>query len=74
MPDLFEDGEPLYWADNEDDVKVLGLYTTRALAEARIEHYRELPGFRESPGGFAVHPYPLDQRRWLRGFQAPPGS
>jgi hypothetical protein len=69
VPDLFEDGEPLYWDDNEDSVKVLGLYTTPALAEARIEHFRELPGFRETPGGFAVHPYELDQPLWLRGFR-----
>ncbi|MFG2848185.1 hypothetical protein ACGF12_34205 [Kitasatospora sp. NPDC048296] len=74
VPDLFEDGEPLVWDDNEDCVKVLGLYTTLALAEARIERARELPGFRETPDGFIVHPYVLDQPRWLHGFQLPPGS
>lgn len=71
VPDLYEDGEPLYWDDNEDSVKVLGLYTTRALAEARIEHFRELPGFREAPEHFVIHPYVVDRPCWPLGFRLP---
>lgn len=70
VPDLYEDG-PLYWDDNEDSVKVLGLYTTRALAEARVEHFRGLPGFRETPERFVVQPYIVDQPHWPLGFRLP---
>ncbi|MER7756215.1 hypothetical protein [Kitasatospora sp. NPDC097643] len=72
VPEPYEDGEPLYWDDNEDDVKVLGLYATRESAEARIARARELPGFRETPEGFAIHPYVVDEVRWPAGFRIAP--
>ncbi|MET8625070.1 hypothetical protein ABZW30_15140 [Kitasatospora sp. NPDC004669] len=73
-PDPHEDGEPLYWDDDEDDVKVLGLYSTRARAEARIERARTLPGFRSAPDGFAVLEYALDAPRWPEGFHIDAGT
>lgn len=67
-PDFMEDGEPLFWDDSEDSFKVLGLYSSRQLAEERIERARTLPGFRRSPNGFFVHRYVLDTICWPDGF------
>ncbi|MEF9904045.1 hypothetical protein ACFP51_37280 [Streptomyces pratens] len=67
-PDFMEDGEPLFWDDSEDSFKVLGLYSSRQLAEERIERARALPGFRRSPNGFFVHEYVLDTICWPDGF------
>jgi hypothetical protein len=67
--DFLEDGEPLFWDDSEDDFKILGLYSTRRLAEERVERARSLPGFRRSPDCFFVHEYTLDDTRWPDGFQ-----
>jgi hypothetical protein len=66
--DFMEDGEPLFWDDSEDDFKVLGLYSSRRLAEERIERQRSLPGFRRSPEGFFVHEYTQGDARWPNGF------
>lgn len=63
-----EGGE--FWADEEagDDVKVLGVYSSRGKAEARIERAKELEGFRDEPDCFHVDEYLLDEDRWSDGF------
>ena len=66
--DFLEDGEPLFWDDSEDDFKILGLYSSRRLAEQRVERVRLLPGFRRSPDGFFVHEYTLGEAHWTDGF------
>ncbi|MGW5093624.1 hypothetical protein ACWEQ1_00280 [Streptomyces nodosus] len=65
---FMEDGEPLFWDDSEDSFKVLGLYSSKRLAEERVERARALPGFRRSPNGFFVHEYVLDTACWPNGF------
>ncbi|MFE7580237.1 hypothetical protein ACFU5Y_01580 [Streptomyces gardneri] len=71
-PDFMEDGEPLFWDDSEDSFKILGLYSSRRLAEERIEQARSLPGFRRSPEDFRVHEYTLGQAHWPDGFRVRP--
>ncbi|WP_326791463.1 hypothetical protein OHA79_01980 [Streptomyces sp. NBC_00841] len=71
--DFLEDGEPLFWDDSEDDFMILGLYSSRRLAEQRAERARSLPGFRRSPEGFFVHEYTLDDTRWPNGFRSGEG-
>ena len=68
-PEPFEDGEPLFWDDSEEDFKVLGLYSSRESAQARIEAARSLPGFRLTPECFTVHEYAVDGPRWAGGFR-----
>ncbi|WP_329202886.1 hypothetical protein [Streptomyces sp. NBC_01435] len=71
--DFMEGGEPLFWDDSEDDFKVLGLYSSRQLAEERIERARSLPGFRRSPEGFFLHEYTVGEAHWPHGFRASEG-
>jgi len=49
-------------------VKVVGIYSSRALAEEAEERSRALPGFSEEPDGFTIDHYELDTDCWSRGF------
>ena len=53
----------------KDDVKLVGVYASRAEVEAAIERKRAFPGFREEPDCFFVTEYPLDTNLWPDGFQ-----
>ena len=49
-------------------VKVVGIYTSRSLAEAAEVRSRQLPGFADEPGGFTIEQYEVDHDHWPRGF------
>jgi len=49
-------------------VKVVGIYTSRSLAEAAEERSRPLPGFADEPDGFSIEQYEVDHDHWPRGF------
>jgi hypothetical protein len=49
-------------------VKVIGIYSSRALAEASEARARLLPGFEEEPEGFTIERYEIDKDHWPRGF------
>jgi len=49
-------------------VKVIGIYSSKALAEAAEERTRILPGFAEEPDGFTIERYEIDKDHWARGF------
>lgn len=58
-----------------DDVKLLGIYSTREQAEERIKRARLLPGFRDEPECFLFDGYELDEDTWTEGFvRVPPGE
>ncbi|MGW0846021.1 hypothetical protein ACWD26_38975 [Streptomyces sp. NPDC002787] len=71
--DFMEDGEPLFWDDRDDSYMIMGLYSSRELAEQRIESARQLPGFSLAPDGFSIHEYTLDSERWINGFRTKDG-
>ena len=49
-------------------VKVVGVYSSRELAEAAVERTRLLPGFVDEPDGFTIEQYEVDRDHWPRGF------
>ena len=49
-------------------VKVIGIYSSRAMAEKAIERTRILPGFMDEPDSFTLHQYDVDKDHWPRGF------
>ena len=66
--------------DDEEDVKMLGVYSTQENALAAVERFRRLPGFRDlpqmadagAPGvseGFYLDKYELDQDSWSEGYE-----
>jgi hypothetical protein len=54
--------------EDGDDVKLLGVYSSRENALARIERTKELDGFRDEPECFYISPYTLDEPQWVDGF------
>jgi hypothetical protein len=65
---LDEDGTPLCDEQAGDDVKILGVYTSEAAAEAQIAEAQFLPGFRDERQCFQITPYRLDHDHWAEGF------
>ena len=49
-------------------VKVIGIYSSRAMAEEAEVRSRELPGFADEPDGFTIEEYEVDRDHWPRGF------
>ncbi|WP_238431402.1 DUF7336 domain-containing protein [Streptomyces cavernae] len=58
------------WADEAegDDVKLLGVYSSRDKAAERIARARLLPGFREEPKCFYIEEFTVDSDEWTEGF------
>jgi hypothetical protein len=63
-----------------EDVKTLGVYSSRASAMSAVERFRKLPGFRDLPAladtsalgpaeGFYIDEYELDQDSWPEGYE-----
>ena len=50
------------------DYKSIGIYSSRALAEAAIARLRQQPGFRDWPDGFRIFTRRLDQDTWVEGY------
>lgn len=55
-----------------DDVKLLGIYSTREKAEERRRRAALLPGFGDEPDCFVIVPYRLDDDAWTEGFERVP--
>jgi hypothetical protein len=53
---------------DDEDVKLLGVYSSPERAEAALDRARLLPGFRDHPDGFQVEGYELDRTEWPEGF------
>ncbi|MEZ5961606.1 MAG: hypothetical protein R3C30_14460 [Hyphomonadaceae bacterium] len=54
--------------EGESDDKLVGVYSTRAQAEAAIARKVAFEGFRDFPNGFLIDPYELDRDAWSEGF------
>lgn len=51
-----------------DESKLIGIYATRADAEAAIGRLRSEPGFRAWPDGFTIGEFELGRDHWTEGF------
>lgn len=56
------------FGDGEEDVKMIGVYSTQEQAEAAVGRMRLQPGFSDAPEGFSIDRYPLDQDNWAEGY------
>ena len=57
-----------------EDVKLLGIYSTRARAESAAEHAKTLQGFSAVPDGFFIDEYELDASHWTEGYATMEGD
>lgn len=53
---------------DDEDVKLIGVYSTREKAEQAVERMNEQPGFRDTLDGFHIDRYRLDDDNWTEGF------
>lgn len=53
---------------DDEDVKVLGIYSNERKAKRAIVRFVKLPGFKRYPKGFYVDRYQLDESNWTEGF------
>jgi hypothetical protein len=49
-------------------VKVIGIYSSQAVALEAIQRTRVLPGFIDQPDSFTIYQYDIDKDHWPRGF------
>lgn len=56
------------YEDREDTELHIGIYATRADANAAIETLKDKVGFRDHPEGFEAHEVKLGQTGWQDGF------
>lgn len=54
--------------DGSEDVKFIGVYSSKELAQAAVERLKTKPGFHDHPLGFHIDPYPVDTDHWTEGF------
>lgn len=58
-----------YPDDPEDDnAKLLGVYSSEENARRRIEKYKLLPGFTRGEGAFTIDAYEIDVDHWNEGY------
>ena len=50
------------------DVKLIGVYSSEAAAQAAIGRVCAQPGFRDYPNGFSIDDYEVDEDNWTEGF------
>jgi hypothetical protein len=53
---------------DDEDVKILGVFSNRKKAELAIERFKKMLGFKRFPKSFYVDRYRLNQVEWAEGF------
>jgi hypothetical protein len=51
-----------------ENVKVIGIYSSEAAAQAAIDRLQQQAGFRDYPDCFTIDVYELDKDHWAEGF------
>lgn len=55
-------------SDGSEDVKFIGVYSSRANAEAAVARLSQLAGFADATDGFSIDQYTLDRDHWTDGY------
>lgn len=54
--------------DGAEDVKFIGVYSSRENAEAAKTRLSQAPGFCDAAVGFHIDEYQLDKDQWVEGY------
>ncbi|MFW5754889.1 MAG: DUF7336 domain-containing protein [Marinilabiliaceae bacterium] len=54
--------------EEEEDSKLIGVYSSKEKAMKKIEEYKNIEGFKENPEGFEISEYQIDSDHWEEGF------
>ncbi len=68
LPSVFVVQHEREGADGYEDVKFIGVYSTRNLAQNAVKRLSEQPGFAEHLDGFYIEEYEVDKDHWTEGF------
>jgi hypothetical protein len=60
--------------DGGEDVKFIGVYSSRERADAAVVRLGRLPGFSGALDGFHVDEYHVDQDHWVEGYVVVAGA
>lgn len=61
--------EHLHIQDSGDeDVKLIGIYSTKEAARQAVERLKLKPGFCDTPDGFSINLHILDEDNWTEGY------
>ena len=60
--------------DGAEDVKFIGVHSSREKAQAAGARLGRLPGFVDAPEGFCIDEYRVDQDHWAEGYVAAAGA
>ncbi|KQT01805.1 hypothetical protein ASG68_22445 [Rhizobium sp. Leaf453] len=59
---IYEDGEL------DEYAKLIGYFSTRALARAAVKRVKDQPGFKKYSKGFVIGQVAIDRVGWSQGF------
>ena len=54
--------------DGEEDVKMIGVYSSEEQAKSAIERLSTKPGFCDLPEGFEIDRFAVNEDRWTEGY------
>jgi hypothetical protein len=54
--------------DGSEDVKFVGVYSSRKNAQAAITRLAKAPGFSAALAGFHIDEYQVDKDQWVEGY------
>jgi hypothetical protein len=54
--------------DGAEDVKLIGVYSSRTNAQAAIARLSQAPGFSYAPAGFHIDEYQVDKDQWVERY------
>ncbi|WP_316829097.1 hypothetical protein [Pedobacter miscanthi] len=54
--------------ENNEDIKLIGVYSTEDMAKEAECRAKLLEGFKDSQDGFEISSYRLDKDEWTSGF------
>ena len=54
--------------NDTEDVKLIGVYSSRENAESAVNRLSQVDGFKDTPDGFDIDEYEVDQDNWTEGF------
>ena len=60
--------------DGDEDVKFIGVYSSRQKAQEAVARMGRLPGFAEALDGFHIDEYRVDQDHWVEGYVVATGA
>jgi hypothetical protein len=55
-------------SNDAEDVKFVGVYSSRQKAQEAVARLAEMPGFADTPDGFHIDEYRVDYDQWAEGF------